>query len=74
MGRFALGLVLVFALSASSPTFNRGIAPAALQPTLSFQQVDGGRVAMQNDQPVPSFGVQPRPRLDLSQGWRFQPA
>jgi beta-galactosidase len=50
------------------------ISLAGLQPTLGFQLVDGGRVAMQSGQPVPSFGYQPRPRLDLSTGWRFQPA
>jgi beta-glucuronidase len=47
---------------------------ASLEPTLSFQLVDGGRVAMQSGQPVPSFGDEPRPRLDLAQGWRFEPA
>jgi glycosyl hydrolase family 2 len=50
------------------------VSLAGLQPTLGFQLVDGGRVAMQSGQPVPSFGYQPRPRLDLSTGWRFQPA
>ena len=50
------------------------VSVAALQPTLSFQLVDGGRIAMQSGQPVPGFGYEPRPRLDLSQGWRFQPA
>jgi len=47
---------------------------AGLDPTLGFQLVDGGRVAMQSVQPVPSFTYQPRPRLDLGAGWRFQPA
>ena len=50
------------------------ISPAGLPPTLSFQLVDGGRVAMQSGQPVPSFGPQPRLHLDLSSGWRFQAA
>jgi beta-glucuronidase len=47
---------------------------AGLQPTLGFQLVDGGRIAMQSGQPVPGFGVQPRPRLTLTDGWRFQAA
>src|SRR5690349_16572173 len=50
------------------------VTPAGLPPTLGFQLVDGGRVAMESGQPVPDFGYQPRPRLDLSQGWRFQRA
>jgi len=53
-----------------------GASPSAagLQPTLGFQLVDGGRVAIQSGQPVPSFSYQLRPRLDLDAGWRFQPA
>src|SRR5689334_11877361 len=50
------------------------VTPAELPPTLGFQLVDGGRVAMESGQPVPDFGYQPRPRLDLDQGWRFQRA
>jgi beta-galactosidase/beta-glucuronidase len=50
------------------------VTPAGLPSTLGFQLVDGGRVAMQSGQPVPDFGYQPRPRLDLDNGWRFQPA
>ncbi|TMD18324.1 MAG: hypothetical protein E6I98_11895, partial [Chloroflexi bacterium] len=50
------------------------VTPAGLAPTLGFQLVDGGRVAMQSGQPVPDFGYQPRPRMDLNQGWRFQRA
>ncbi len=50
------------------------VSPAGLEPTLGFQIVDGGRVAMQSGQPVPSFSYQPRQRLDLNTGWRFQPA
>jgi len=50
------------------------VSVAGLEPTLSFQLVDGGRVAMQSGQPVPSFGSEPRPRMDLTEGWRFQPA
>ena len=50
------------------------VSVAGLQPTLSFQLVDGGRVAMQSNEPVPSFSYQPRPRIDLTEGWRFQPS
>jgi beta-galactosidase/beta-glucuronidase len=66
----SIGLVSLGGLSScgSSPSV------AGLQPTLGFQIVDGGRVAMQAGQPVPSFSYQPRPRLDLDTGWRFQPA
>jgi beta-galactosidase len=74
MARFALGLVAVAVLGACSIGQTQDISPSSLPPTLSFQQADGGRVAMQNGQPVPSFGEQPRPRLDLTQGWRFEPA
>ena len=58
------------ALASCGPNVN----PAALEPTLGFQLVNGGRVAMQSGQPVPDFGYQPRPRLDLGTGWLFQPA
>jgi beta-glucuronidase len=66
--------VVLGGLAACSSGSGSSISVAGLPPTLSFQLVDGGRVAMQNGQPVPSFGRQPRPRLDLSSGWRFQPA
>ena len=63
--------ILVAAISACGPN---SVNPAGLPTTLDFQSVDGGRVAMQNGRPVPDFGFQPRPRLDLDSGWRFQPA
>ncbi len=63
--------MLVVAIGACGPN---SVNPAGLPTTLEFQSVDGGRVAMQNGQPVPDFGYQPRPRLDLNSGWRFQPA
>lgn len=66
----ALGSLSLVALSACGAS----VSPAALRPTLDFQIVDGGRVAMQEGQPVPSFGYEPRPRLDLGSGWRFQSA
>src|SRR5262245_18615153 len=50
------------------------LTPAGLAPTLGFQLVDGGRVAMQSGQPVPDFGFQNRPRIDVDKGWRFQRA
>ncbi|TMD85797.1 MAG: hypothetical protein E6I73_16910, partial [Chloroflexi bacterium] len=50
------------------------ISPAGLPPTLSFQLVDGGRVAMQSGQPIPGFGPRPRLHLNLDSGWRFQAA
>ena len=70
-----LAVTLGFAsLAVLSSCGASGASPAALAPTLNFQIVDGGRVAMQSGQPVPSFGMQPRPRLDLGSGWRFQSA
>jgi beta-galactosidase len=49
-------------------------AQATLKPTLELRQADGGTVAFQSGQPVPDFGLQPRPRIDLAGAWRFQPA
>jgi len=66
----SIGLLSLGGLSSCGASINL----AGLDPTLGFQLVDGGRVAMQSGQPVPSFSYQPRPRLDLSAGWRFQPA
>jgi beta-galactosidase len=70
------GLVIGFFVIAQLGVTSCGtnVSAATLEPTMSFQLVDGGRVAMQSGQPVPGFGRQPRPRLDLTQGWRFQPA
>src|SRR2546427_12569285 len=47
-------------------------AQATLKPTLELRQEDGGTVAFQAGPPVPDFGLQPRPRLDLDGAWRFQ--
>src|SRR5260370_1264111 len=44
---------------------------ADLAPTLSFQDVQGGPVAFQSGQPVPTFDRQPRLRADLGGAWRF---
>ena len=70
----ALGVIVLTTFTSCSLTGAQGVAPAGLPPTLSFQLVDGGRVAMQSGQPVPSFGRQQRPRLDLTSGWRSQTA
>jgi len=73
----ARGLVLAVVLGGlASCSFGSAasISPAGLPPTLSFQLVDGGRVAMQSGQPIPSFGPQPRLHLNLDSGWRFQAA
>ncbi len=43
-----------------------------LQPTLRMVEVRGGEVAVQNDIPVPTFAEQGRPRIDLTDGWRFE--
>jgi beta-galactosidase len=47
---------------------------ARLRPTLDVRQVDGGQVAFQLGQPVPTFSPQPRPLVDLDGDWRFQAA
>src|SRR5438477_2271607 len=73
----ARGLVLAVVLGGlASCSFGSAtsISPAGLPPTLSFQLVDGGRVAMQSSQPIPTFGPQPRLHLNLDSGWRFQAA
>ncbi|HZQ48946.1 MAG TPA: glycoside hydrolase family 2 TIM barrel-domain containing protein [Candidatus Dormibacteraeota bacterium] len=69
-------LVFVTALGSIAGLSSCGssVSVAALQPTLTFQLVDGGRVATQAGQPVPSFSYQPRPRVELGEGWRFEPA
>jgi beta-galactosidase len=47
---------------------------ARLRGTLEMRQADGGQVAYEQGQPVPTFDLQPRARIDLSGTWRFQPA
>lgn len=47
--------------------------PGSLAPTLTMAAVDGTQVAMQDGIPVPSYGFQPRPRIDLAGPWRFTP-
>lgn len=51
-----------------------GPSPGSLPPTLDLRSISGSRIAFQDGIPVPAFGRQPRPRLDLADGWRFQPA
>jgi beta-galactosidase len=43
-----------------------------LAPTLTISERGGLSVAMQNGAPVPSFGWQPRSRLELDGRWRFE--
>src|SRR5919198_6748611 len=63
---------LVLASGLVAPGCGIGQHPAALPPTLSFKSVTGGQVAVQSGLVVPSFGVQPRPRLDLAGEWKFE--
>ncbi len=53
-----------------------GCLPAAtigtLAPTLTLEERDGLTVAMQNGAPVPSFGWQPRPRIELDGAWHVE--
>jgi beta-glucuronidase len=55
-------------LTACAPAPSGG----SLAPTLAMQSVAGGRIAIQNDIPVPTFDAQPRPHLDLSGTWRVE--
>ncbi|HXM55656.1 MAG TPA: beta galactosidase jelly roll domain-containing protein, partial [Candidatus Dormibacteraeota bacterium] len=66
----ALAMGLLAALACSSPPPDQ----ARLKPSLELRQVDGGQVAYELGQPVPTFDPQPRTRIDLSGVWRFQPA
>lgn len=68
----ALGLALAATavVSCSSPPPGQ----ARLPPTLEMRQADGGQVAYQSGQPVPTFSPQPRTAIDLDGVWRFQAA
>src|SRR2546430_2547141 len=46
---------------------------ARLRPTLEVRQADGGQVAFQLGQPVPTFSPQRRTEIRLDGDWRFQP-
>ena len=43
-----------------------------LSPTLTIADEGGAAVPMQNGMPVPTFGWQPRPRIDLDGEWRVE--
>ena len=62
------GMLAALACSAPAP------GQARLLPTLELRQVDGGQVAYEQGQPVPTFDPQPRARIDLAGTWRFQAA
>jgi beta-galactosidase len=47
--------------------------PSRLEPTLRIEQDPGGSVAIQNGIAVPTFEMQPRPRIDLDGNWRVSP-
>ena len=64
----ALGGAVLAAAACSSPPPGQ----ARLRPSLELRQADGGQVAYQLGQPVPTFDLQPRTRIDLSGAWRFQ--
>jgi beta-galactosidase len=44
-------------------------AVGTLEPTLTLVDQGDHAIAMQNGMPVPDFGWQPRPRIDLDDGW-----
>jgi beta-glucuronidase len=67
IGLAAIGVGLATAACAAPPP-----GQAALRPTLELRQADGGQVAFQLGQPVPTFSPQPRTGVDLEGGWRFQ--
>ena len=64
------GSLLASAAACSGPPPGQ----ASLRPTLELRQVDGGQVAYEQGQPVPTFDPQPRTRIDLTGAWRFQEA
>ena len=75
--RRLIGPLLPILVSVGSASLVASCAPAtpgSLPATLTMADAQGGSVAMQNGQPVPSFDLQPGPRLDLSGSWRMQPA
>jgi hypothetical protein len=65
------GLFLVATLLASCVPAGKS---GTLAPTLTIADVGGGAIAMQNGIPVPDFGWQPRPRVELDGTWRVQRA
>src|SRR5215467_10602000 len=72
--RWAASAALVGTLLAAAACSGPAPGQASLRPTLELRQVDGGQVAYEQGQPVPTFDQQPRARIDLSGTWRFQEA
>jgi hypothetical protein len=70
--RWAASAALVGTLIAAAACSGPAPGQATLRPTLELRQVDGGQVAFEQGQPVPTFDPQPRARIDLSGTWRFQ--
>jgi len=68
----ALVTVAIAALLAPAACSPAPPGQAQLRPTLDVRQADGGQVAFQLGQPVPTFSPQPGPRVDLDGDWRFQ--
>jgi hypothetical protein len=63
-------LVLIGTLAACLPSGT----PGSLAPTLGIEDMDGLEVATQNGIPVPGFGWQPRPRIELDGAWHVERA
>lgn len=71
------GLVLPLLLALVVPLLATACASSApaladLAPTLSLRTVNGAGVAFQDGAPVPGFGRQERPTIDLDGSWRWQ--
>ena len=67
-------ILLVAVLGSSLAGCVPGLTVGTLPPTLALEDVGGVRVAMQNGMPVPDFGWQPRPRINLDGEWRTEAA
>jgi hypothetical protein len=66
--RLAIGATSLLVGVTMAGCLPSGLA-GTLEPTLSIAEATGAGIAMQNGIPVPDFGWQPRPRLDLDGGW-----
>lgn len=62
-----LGLAPLVASCLPQPTVG------TLGPSLRFADASGGRVPMEHGIVVPTFEIQPRPRIDLDGPWRVDP-
>ena len=71
--RFAGFLLTTILLGLVLPACASPEAASDLAPTLSFKTIGGSRIAFQDGIPVPTFGYQPRRRIDLSGRWRVDP-